>query len=91
MKRWCLMLVPILLSGCFEDKKPESPQPIACFDIIDHHDDPPPSPILINKCTGETWIALYELATDADGKSKDRVYKWYRMRQTDQVNAAPMP
>jgi hypothetical protein len=88
MKNVALILVALLLSGCLEDKKPEPSAAVACYDIINHQ-GPPPSPVLINKCTGDTWIVLYDEKPDVNGKSVDKVYNWYRMWTTERENAAP--
>jgi hypothetical protein len=95
MKRGFLVFCSVaLLAGCWDDKRTDlSSQPEAkeCFTIITH-EGIPPSPILLNKCTGETWVVLYEEVPDSSNpKQVSREYDWYKMNRSSLANAYAFP
>lgn len=71
--RLFFILPLFLLAGCLDEWKPKEENP-KCFEIIDKHDGPPPSPILLDKCKGETWMLL----RSPIGKDS-YTYRWFRM------------
>jgi hypothetical protein len=85
-QRWSFPFLLLLLTGCFEDKTTAPSPPVACYDIISH-EGPPPSPVLINKCTGQTWMVLYSDVSDVDGKTMDKIYQWYLIPRSEEDNA----
>jgi hypothetical protein len=65
------------LSGCFEEKS----QPI-CYDIVNITNGQPNQPILINKCTGETWMTLREeLPKQKNELTPSYILKWFKIDQ----------
>lgn len=68
------------LPGCNDDKKAEVEKPVVCYDVINRT-------LLINRCTGETWLWLSDPVLDADGKSTDTVWGWYEVRRIHAENA----
>ena len=79
--RWCVLLLPLLLAGCLEDEHLSK-----CFDIIDVTRQPA-QPILLNRCTGETWIAIQEtLPKREDQLTASYVLRWYKIHHTDVEN-----
>ncbi len=77
MKR-TIILAALLLTGCLEDQKTQA---ITCYDVIANDNAAPAlRPILINKCTGETWVALQSPLPKKPGQyMPDRIWRWYRM------------
>lgn len=88
MKRLLPLLALPLLTACPWDKKQETAAiQTPCFDIVNVTQGPVSlRPILINKCTGETWIALYGEVSLEDSKKGMR-YSWYRMEKSYIENA----
>jgi hypothetical protein len=56
---------------------PASPAP-ACFDVVPNEGQGAPADaILVNRCTGETWILVRAPVPDANGEdSADFTYTW---------------
>ena len=73
---WYLAALPLLLSGCLEDKKcPEEKKQIDCFEVIP--ESKTLRPIMVNKCTGETWMLVYTSFVDEKGnKTGTFTYRW---------------
>jgi hypothetical protein len=65
-----LLLLP--LAGCLDELKAPSPQ--ACFEI--HSDDAAPDErrILLNKCTGESWMLAR--SSNMDGS---HTFGWFKI------------
>ncbi len=77
-----------LLTACPEETKSLESAQVPCFDIIlTGANTPPPSPILLNKCTGETWMVLHSDVNLGD-KEKGRSYSWYKMERYAVENVA---
>lgn len=62
MKKFLWLFALLTLVACFEDSKPKDSKPketvqSMCFDIVIVPGNPMLSPILIDKCTGQTWVA----------------------------------
>lgn len=73
----------LLLTGCLEDKPKAE-----CFEMYNQNQAYPKLPMLLNKCTGETWILLRETYPPGKGESQGTaVYKWFRVNQTILENA----
>ena len=72
MKNWQFTLIVFLafpLIGYIEYKKQA-----VCFDVIPINNMPPGSPVLINKCTGQTWIADHQARNFDNGATKSWVW-----------------
>jgi len=56
-----------------------APQPAHCFDIVTLPANMQPySPVLLNHCSGASWMLGHENITDANGKlTNEFVYRWY--------------
>lgn len=82
--RFILFLLPLLfLSGCLEEVKisQEAGQK-TCFELTPINSGPPNSPILWDKCTGETWMLLRQPVPAEQGKlSTGFTYSWYRIER----------
>jgi hypothetical protein len=69
-------LVILLLTARNEHRAVE--QPSMCYEIVKIERGNPEQPVLLNKCTGETWIVLKEsLAKTENQLTPDYVFKWY--------------
>jgi hypothetical protein len=80
MKRWLPLLALPLLTACPWDKKKEAEVPqVPCHEIINPgRYMPPSSPILLDKCTGETWMMLRsDLPLEKGERTPGRTWKWY--------------
>lgn len=86
--RLFLFWIAITLFGCYDEKNSDivgcgkeyqKPEIVSCFDII-RSDDVRLSTLLINKCTGETWVAQY---SETQGLES---YKWLKINKTDREN-----
>jgi hypothetical protein len=60
-----------------------------CYDVVGIDDAGTGlSPILINKCTGETWVALRApYPKDKDGSDGGFSWRWYRLERYSPENA----
>ena len=84
MRKCSILALPLLLTGCLWDEKQEA-RPTQCFEIIKSEEL---QPILINKCTGETWMALRENLPLRDNQvTPSGVYSWYKIEISSQVNS----
>jgi hypothetical protein len=70
----------LLVAGCgplVETKAEAEPQ---CFFVVAPTANTlPPIPILLNKCTGETWIVIRQLIKNADpakGEKEEWAWRW---------------
>ncbi len=92
--RFILLLFPLLfLSGCLEEVKvsQEAGQK-TCFELTPISSGPPNSPILWDRCTGETWMLLREATPAEKGKPSDGfAYGWYRIERWAVENAVANP
>lgn len=76
MKHWPLLLLILpLLTACPWDEKPALPQ-VPCYEIA------PASKfkdeILLDKCTGISWLLVRTTLVDAKGKETGAfTYRWY--------------
>jgi hypothetical protein len=57
-----------------------------CYEIVDVK-HAILSPMLINKCTGETWTAIQMTYDDEKGNPDYSVYTWYKVQTSESVNA----
>lgn len=89
MKRWCWLLLLFALTGCPLDEKQLEPVKPMCFDIVNVTNAPPAlQPILINKCTGDTYIALQtSLPLRKDQLTPDKIWSWYKVEIGYGINA----
>ena len=74
--------------------KPQA-QSATCFDIaLPPANAAPYGPILINRCTGATWLLSRERAMDAHGKPTSMfVYRWHHLADVgaEAILAFPNP
>lgn len=78
MMRWGLILLPLLLAGCLDDELKTAGSQSHCYDIVPIADGPPGSPLLINKCSGETWMLLRTVhPKEKDEKIASYTYRWH--------------
>lgn len=91
--RWLLLALPLVLTGCLEEGTvSQDGVQKSCFELTPISSGPPSSPILWDKCTGETWIILKEPIPAADGKpSPGFSYGWYRMERWAAENTVSAP
>lgn len=78
MKRqfFLALLFPLLLTGCYEAKKEAKENLVECFEVIEQSKTP--RPLMVNKCTGDTWILVYTtLAEKQEGQPETFTYRWY--------------
>lgn len=54
--KYFLVIALVMLSGCIPENNIEHPQP--CFEVIYPQGSALVTPIMLNKCTGESWILL---------------------------------
>lgn len=92
--KFIIIISAVLLSGCIEVTPKENSQTKAllqqttCFDIIDSIGGQPEQAILINKCTGETWITLKSaFPLEEDEITPSFTYKWYRIHRYEKENS----
>lgn len=84
MKSILLILLMLAVSACIPEETAEKNDSlkIACFDIVQVKGVAPNSPLLIDKCTGETWMILRSNAPLQKGQKKpDFYYGWYRVER----------
>ncbi|QDC01729.1 hypothetical protein [Mesorhizobium sp. 8] len=68
-----------LLAGCEQSKTvAETPE---CFSIVSGNGTQPNSPLMVNGCTGETWLLVKSNKSDkpADGFT----YQWFKLDRID--------
>lgn len=84
MKNLYQLIIPLfLLTGCLGDEKQD-----VCFDIINSTMGHPNQPILINKCSGETWMVIREeYIKQPNELTPDYVLRWYRVDRTIEENS----
>jgi hypothetical protein len=68
-------------SVAFAQQVSQSPaeqfEKIACFEVIPGNlNTSPQRPILVNRCTGATWLLAKEFTRDADGNLAQS-FRWY--------------
>lgn len=83
-----LIVVPLalfLLAGCLEVKvEKRADEKVSCFEVIDMRDDPS---MLLNRCTGETWIALQKgYPEDKEDKYPSYSWRWYKVERYSDEN-----
>jgi hypothetical protein len=66
----------------------------ACFEVVSSNQNTAPQrPILVNRCTGATWLLEKRFARDAGGKLT-RAFSWYwnplPIGSTDGANVDPL-
>jgi hypothetical protein len=82
MKYLYLLVWLFVLTGCIEQKIETPPLPPKCFNIVELKSNVSPSPILIDKCTGETWTILRESDELSKGQTAaSYTYKWFRIER----------
>lgn len=87
MNRAILMILPLVLAGCLEDEKALA-TPTMCYDIIPINDGPPRSPLLVNKCTSETWMLLRTVFPKGPGETTPGYkYGWHRIEVWSSENS----
>jgi hypothetical protein len=65
-------------SGLAQTEAPAAPSAAPCYDIKMTAPESPYTPILLNRCTGQTWQLVRVVVNDAKGKQTDQfVYRWY--------------
>jgi hypothetical protein len=84
-----LALIILALAGCDQAPKQETnviPAPNMCFEISSNN-PATVGPILLDKCTGNTWVLLRSRVFDDQGKpSKDFEWAWFKVDRTDITN-----
>ena len=74
--RWILFLLPFLLAGCLESK-------VDCFTIVP--ETRTLRPIILDKCTGKTWMLVYVTLVDDKGKETGKfTYRWFNIGFSDE-------
>lgn len=99
IRNWSVFLFLVLpLSGCLEDDKPSvdikfpDAQEQTCFDIISQPGHAYLVSVLINRCTGETWVAQFWENSGKDGKKDGTItYVWLKMDAYDSPNNFTKP
>jgi len=78
-----------MLTGCNDIFQPRQPAQQAapsslCFSMVAGNDNQPHSPILVDQCTGKTWLLVKSNLTDkpADGFT----YQWLTIQRFDYAN-----
>ncbi len=73
MRKYLLIAALLSLTGC--DYSPEAPQVTECFEMMP--EDSTTMPIMVNKCTGETWMLNRMSFIDENGKRTGGfTFKW---------------
>ena len=88
--RQIIFLMPFFLVGCInEETLNKSVEVKECFQITSSANGTVPnSPILLDKCTGETWILLRNTEPLRKGQqTPDYVWGWYRVERWSVENA----
>jgi hypothetical protein len=61
-----------------EDVAPKPSEPVPCFEAIPATANVAPlSPILVDRCTGRTWLLVRSNIADAKGKTIGFAYRWH--------------
>ena len=71
--RWFILIVPFLLAGCFEENKPDTQTKTECFQILPESRT---RQIMLNKCSGETWMLVYTTLMDNGKETGKFTYRW---------------
>jgi hypothetical protein len=60
----------------------------ACYEVIAAHIDQE-RPILLNRCTGQTWLLVRHSVLDAAGKESTYIFTWDQISVTQNGNSFP--
>jgi hypothetical protein len=85
MKKYCLFLTLLLTSCKFDGALEQTEVNKSCYDVVNVTSAQIKSPILINKCTGSTWLLLAE-ETTLEGGGNGLINKWFRIDITGEQN-----
>lgn len=83
------LLSCLALSGCDYSYSLGKTQERACFEIISPTEDTAPnSPIMLDKCTGETWVILRVTEPLEKGETVPGFsYTWYKIERYGVINS----
>jgi hypothetical protein len=91
-----LSSLAVVTSAAAQDKpNPPTPPTSACYDISQPQKDMVPfEPILVDHCTGSTWLLVRAPMPDAKGQDGGAyVYRWFPIAMESveaQLHAAPL-
>ncbi|MEZ5691904.1 MAG: hypothetical protein R3D71_09615 [Rickettsiales bacterium] len=81
MRRYIYLLLPLMLSGCFDD---DSKQAKSCFQIIDS--ERMAAPIMVDSCKGESWMLIRNVVQyRTENLPEVYSYSWYKMDRYDDI------
>jgi hypothetical protein len=81
-----ILLLSLCLPSCKFDFEDKTPTLEMCYDIVIGRNSANES-ILINKCTGETWMMLRETAPkEKDELTPSYTNRWYKINKAEFEN-----